>query len=73
MEISTKSERFGDFFTLCSSDEKGRKIKYIFMDHRPVIHFDIDSPAERKIALIQLVERGHLQYQDSRRLMRFPS
>jgi len=58
MEISTKSERFGDFFTLCSSDEKGRKIKYIFMDHRPVIHFDIDSPAERKIALIQLVERG---------------
>ena len=58
MEISTKSERFGDFFTLCSPDEKGRKIKYVFMDRRPVIHFDIDSPAERKIALIQLVERG---------------
>ncbi len=58
MEISTKSERFGDFLTLCSSNERGRKIKYIFLDHRPVIHFDIDSPAERKIALIQLCERG---------------
>lgn len=58
MEISTKSEKFGDFFTLCSSDERGRKIKYVFLDRRPVIHFDIDSPAERKIALVQLVERG---------------
>jgi len=58
MGINTKSERFGDFFTLCTSNEKGRKIKYVFLDHRPVIHFDIDSPAERKIALIQLVERG---------------
>jgi hypothetical protein len=58
MEISTKSENFGDFFTLCSSDERGRKIKYVFLDRRPVIHFDIDSPAERKIALVQLVERG---------------
>lgn len=58
MEISTKSERFGDFFTLCSPDERGRKIKYVFVDRRPVIHFDIDSPAERKIAVVHLVERG---------------
>lgn len=58
MEISTKSERFGDFFTLSSSDQSGRKIKYVFMDSRPVIHFDIDSPSERKIALVHLVERG---------------
>lgn len=58
MEISTKSEKFGDFFTLSSPDERGRKIKYVFLDSRPVIHFDIDSPAERKIALVQLVERG---------------
>jgi len=58
MEISTKSERFGGFFTLCSPDERNRKIKYIFMDRMPVIHFDIDSPAERKIALVHLVERS---------------
>ena len=58
MEISTKYEKFGDFFTLCSPNEKNRKIKYIFVDWRPVIHFDIHSPAERKIALVQLVERG---------------
>lgn len=58
MEISTKSEKFGDFFTLCSPDERGQKIKYVFLDRRPVIHFDIDSSAERKIALVQLVERG---------------
>ena len=58
MEITTKSEKFGDYFTLCSSDQSGRKIKYVFMDSRPVIHFDIDSPVERKIALVQLVERG---------------
>jgi len=58
MEISTKSEKFGDFFTLCSPDERNRKIKYIFMDRRPVVHFDIDSTAERKIAVVHLVERG---------------
>ena len=58
MEISTKCERFGDFFTLCSPNERNRKIKYIFVDSRPVIHFDIDSPAERKIAVVHLVERG---------------
>ena len=58
MEISTKCERFDNFFTLCSPDDRHRKIKYIFVDRIPVIHFDIDNAAERKIALIQLVERG---------------
>jgi hypothetical protein len=58
MEISTKSEALGDLFTLCSPNERNQKIKYIFLDMRPVIHFDIDSPAERKIAVIHLVERG---------------
>ena len=58
MEISTKSENFGNFFTLCSPDDRNRKIKYVFIDRRPVIHFDIDSAAERKIAVVQLVERG---------------
>jgi transposase len=58
MEISTKSEKFGEFFTLCSPDERNRKIKYVFMDRWPVIHFDIDSASERKIALVHLVERG---------------
>ena len=58
MEISTKSEKFDDFFTLCSPDERNRKIKYIFMDRRPVVHFDINSPAERKIAVVHLIERG---------------
>ena len=58
MEISTKSENFGNFFTLCSPDDRNRKIKYVFIDRRPVIHFDIDSVAERKIAVVQLVERG---------------
>jgi len=58
MEISTKSERFEDFFTLCSPDDKHRTIKYIFLDNIPVIHFDINNATERKIALIQLVERS---------------
>lgn len=58
MEISTKSERLGGFLTLCSPDKKGHKIKYVFMDSRPVVHFDIDSASERKIAVIHLIERG---------------
>jgi len=58
MEITTKSERFKSFFTLCSPDDRRRTIKYIFVHRTPVIHFDINNAAERKIALIQLVERG---------------
>lgn len=58
MEISTKSERLGDLFILCSSNQRKQKIKYVFLNMRPVVHFAIDSPAERKIAVIHLVERG---------------
>ena len=58
MEISTKSERIGKFLTLCSPDSRGRTIKYIFIDAIPVAHFHIDNAIERKMAVIELVERG---------------
>jgi hypothetical protein len=55
--MTTKSERFGEFLTICSPDKKGRIIKTIFMAHFPVVHFDINSPSERKIAVIELLEQ----------------
>jgi hypothetical protein len=71
MEISTKSERFEKFFTLCSPDDQHRKIKYVFVDRSPVIHFDINNAAERKIAMIQLVERGLCNIQTAGELCGF--
>lgn len=56
--MTTKSERFGNLLTICSPDKKGRVIKTIFQDHFPVVHFDIDSSSERKIAVIELLEQG---------------
>ena len=58
MMISAKSERIGKFLTICSPDSRKRVVKYIFVDSVPVVHFAIDDAAERKIAVIALIERG---------------
>ncbi len=55
--MNTKSERFGDFLTICSPDKRNRTIKTIFLNYFPVVHFDIESSNERKIAVIELVEQ----------------
>ncbi len=55
--MTTKSERLGGFLTICSPDKKNRVIKTIFLDYFPVVHFDINSSTERKIAIIELLEQ----------------
>ncbi len=55
--MTTKSERFGKFLTICSPDKNNRVIKTIFWDYFPVVHFDINSSTERKIAVIELLEQ----------------
>ena len=54
----TKSERIGKFLTICSPDSRKQIIKTIFFNYIPVVHFNINNPNERKLAVIELVEQG---------------
>lgn len=53
-----KSERIGKFLILYGRDKHDRVVKTIFVDHIPVVHFDINNNNERKLAVIELVEQG---------------
>lgn len=53
-----KSEKIGKFLILYGRDKHNRVVKTIFVNHIPVVHFDIDNNNERKLALIELVEQG---------------
>lgn len=56
--MTTKSERIGKFLTICSPNSCKRTIKTVFIENIPVVHFEIDNTNERKLAAIELVERG---------------
>jgi hypothetical protein len=56
--MTTKSERIGKFLIICSPDSHQRTIKAVFLDNIPVVHFDINNANERKLAVVELVERG---------------
>ncbi len=56
---SRRSERFGDILTIVETDRRGRATRTVFVNYGPVIRFDIDKPAERRVAAVQLVEVGH--------------
>jgi hypothetical protein len=57
-KIKTESEKIGNILTVTSpSTQAGRTVKTIFYNYVPVAHFDIESKNERKIAVINLVER----------------
>jgi hypothetical protein len=71
MTITTKSERIGKFLTICSQDSPGRTVKYVFLNTTPVVHFDIHNATERKIAVIELVERSLCNHKTAGRLCGF--
>lgn len=57
-KMTTKSEKIGKFLTICSRFSEDRIVKMILYNYAPVAHFDINIPNERKLAAIDLVERG---------------
>lgn len=52
-------ERIGGLLTGVQIDHRGRRIKIVFVNYGPVVRFNPDDLAERKLAAIQLVELGH--------------
>ena len=52
----TSTERNGDFL-IYTKEENHRVIKTIFLDYTPLVHFDVDILFERRLAIIELVER----------------
>lgn len=58
-KVKTKSEKLGNIFTVSSPVAgESRVVKTIFYHYIPVAHFDIDSRDERKMAAMDMVERG---------------
>ena len=56
--VAMKSEKIGKLLILQSHDKRGRLIKTVFCKYVPVALFDADNIDERKLAAIELVERG---------------
>lgn len=64
MEMKTEkaypepSRRIGRFLIIPHRDKRGRWIKTVFLNYIPVVHFNINDHIERRLAAIELVERG---------------
>ena len=56
-----KSERFGKLVVFQERDLKGNLIKTVFFNYAPVARFNTEDVNERKVAAIELVERGLCQ------------
>jgi transposase len=56
--MEMKTERIGRFMIMSHRDHRGRAIKTVFLNHVPVVHFHTEDSGERKLAAIDLVERG---------------
>jgi transposase len=56
--MEMKTERIGHFMIIAHRDIRGRVIKTVFLNHVSVAHFHADDACERKLAAIELVERG---------------
>jgi len=56
--MEMKTERIGRFMIMAHRDVRGRVIKTVFLKHVPVAHFHAEDAVERKLAAIELVERG---------------
>jgi len=57
--IVMKSKKLGRLRIFKERDRYGRIIKIVYFDYIPVARFDQDNTNERKLAIIELVERGH--------------
>ncbi|RKX58838.1 MAG: hypothetical protein DRP37_07440, partial [Thermodesulfobacteriota bacterium] len=56
--MAIKSERVGKLVIFQENDMKGDLIKTVFFNYAPVARFNTDDVNERKVAAIELVERG---------------
>jgi len=56
--MAIKSERVGNVVIFLEHDMKGNLIKTVFFNYAPVARFNTDDVNERKVAAIELVERG---------------
>jgi transposase len=56
--MQMKTERIGPFMIMAQTDFRGRVSKTVFLNYVPVAQFHADDAAERKLAAIELVERG---------------
>jgi transposase len=54
--MTTSIERNGEFL-IVTKEEPYRNIKTIFLKYIPVVHYDVDNLIERRLAVIELVER----------------
>lgn len=56
--MEMRTQRIGPFMIMAHNDTRGRVIKTVFLNHVPVSRFHADEAGERKLAAIELVERG---------------
>jgi transposase/uncharacterized protein YlzI (FlbEa/FlbD family) len=56
--MERKSEKIGGLLVIQEKDNKDRVIKTIFSNYTPVARFEVNNLVERRLAAIELVERG---------------
>ncbi|PXF59422.1 MAG: hypothetical protein C4B59_11450 [Candidatus Methanogaster sp.] len=69
--MAIKSERVGNLVIFQENDLKGNLIKAVFFNYAPVARFNTDDINERRVAAIELVERGLCNQKQAGRICGF--
>lgn len=56
--MEMKTEKIGRFLIIPRRDKKGYCVETVFFNYIPVVHFNVADHIERRLAAIELVERG---------------
>ena len=56
--MEMRTQRIARFLIVPHRNDRGQVVKTVFLNHVPVVHFNVEIICERKLAAIELVERG---------------
>lgn len=60
-----KTEKIGKLSVWTDHNSKGKTVKTVYFDYRPVVNFDAGNLKERRLAAVQLVELEHCNQKEA--------
>lgn len=55
-------ERIGPFSIYTEKDRSGKQTKTVYFEYRPVVRFNPNSPQERRLACVELIDLGYCNH-----------
>lgn len=69
--IATGSERIGNLRIFTEKANRDQVFKHVYVDYVPVVRFNQEDLNERRLAAVQLVERGHCNQKTAAKICGF--